>query len=190
MIQSLVFSLQHSIRRRLSGFGRDKRGVSAIEFALVLPLMLSFYFGGVELSQGVIIDRKVKMTARTVADLVSQVATIDRSGVDAALGASAAILAPFPISNAKVYVSLVSIDNKGNAKIVWSRSNEGAGHGTGGSVTVPDALKTPNTSLVWGEASYDYTSAVGYILTGTKKLDEQIFMRPRLSDAVSCSNCS
>lgn len=183
-MHSLVFSLKRSAGRRLSGFAGDKRGVSAIEFALILPLMLLLFFGAVELSQGIIVDRKVKMTARTVADLVSQVATINNSGVDAALGASTAILAPFPTANAKVIVSVVSIDNNGNAKIVWSRANKDSGHGTGASVTVPDALKTPNTSLVWGEATYDYTPAAGFVV-GPLKLSDQIFMRPRLSETVT-----
>ncbi|RKE69606.1 TadE/TadG family type IV pilus assembly protein [Pseudorhodoplanes sinuspersici] len=182
-MHSLVFSLQQSVRRRLSRFAQDKRGVSAVEFALILPLMVLLYFGLVEVSQGVIVDRKVKMTARTVADLVSQVSTIDNSGVDAALGASTAILAPFSAANAKVIVSVVSIDNNGNAKIVWSRANKDSGHGTGDSVTVPDALKTPNTSLVWGEATYDYSPAMGYV-TGPLTLSQQIFMRPRLSETV------
>ena len=183
-MHSLLFTLQQSMRRRLYGFARDKRGVSAVEFALILPLMMLLYFGGVAVTQGVIVDRKVKMTARTVADLVSQVATIDNSGVDAALGASAAILAPFSTANAKVIVSVVSIDNNGNAKIVWSRANKDSGHGKGSSVAVPDALKTPNTSLVWGEATYDYTPAVGYVI-GPLKLSDQIFMRPRLSETVT-----
>ena len=183
-MHSLVFSLQQLMRRHLPSFARDERGVSAVEFALILPLMLLLYFGAVELSQGVIVDRKVKMTARTVADLVSQVATINNSGVDAALGASAAVLAPYSTANAKVIVSVVSIDNKGNAKIVWSRANKDSGHGPGSSVTVPEALKTPNTSLVWGEATYDYAPVLGYV-TGPLKLSEQIFMRPRLSETVT-----
>ena len=183
-----MHSFQQSIGR-LSAFARDKRGVSAVEFALILPLMLLLYFGAVELSQGIIVDRKVKMTARTVADLVSQVATINNSGIDAALGASAAILAPYSTANAKVIVSVVSIDNKGNAKIVWSRANKDAGHGPGSSVTVPEALKTPNTSLVWGEATYDYAPVLGYV-TGPLQLREQIFMSPRLSKSVTCSNCT
>jgi len=185
-----ILSLRQSIRLSLRRFSRDRRGVSAVEFALVLPLMIPLFFGGVELSQGISVDRKVKMTARTVADLVAQVATIDGGGVDAALGASVAILAPFPTSNAKVTVSVVDIDNRGIAKVKWSRSSNGRGRVAGESVAVPDALKTPSTSLVWGEAAYDYTPSVGYMITGTLNLSDQIFMRPRLSETVSCPNCS
>lgn len=185
-MHSLVFSLQQSARRYSLSFARDRRGIAAVEFALILPLMLLLYFGMVELSQGIIVDRKVKMTARTVADLVSQVSTINNSGIDAALGASTAILAPYSAANAKVIVSGVSIDNNGNAKVVWSRANKNTGHGTGDSVTVPNALKTPNTFLVLGEATYDYTPVVGYV-TGPLKLSERIFMRPRLSETVKKS---
>lgn len=183
-LHSFPALLKQSIRQRLSGFAHDKCGVSAIEFALILPLMLALYFGGVELTQGIIVDRKVKLTARTVADLVSQVATINNTGVDEALGASAAILAPFSTADATVIVSVVEIDNKGTAKIVWSRANKGTGHKKGDSVTVPAALKTPGTFVVWGEASYNYTPAVGFII-GPLTLSDQIFMRPRLSETVT-----
>lgn len=183
-MHSFLKSLRRPVRL-LPRFARDRRGVSAVEFALILPLMLVLYFGLVEVSQGVIVDRKVKLTARTVADLVSQVATIDNSGIDAAIGASAAIIAPFSVANAKVIVSVVSIDSNGNAKVAWSRANTGAGRSTGENVSVPDALKTPNTSLVWGEAAYDYSPAVGYIVAGPLKLKDQIFMRPRLSETVT-----
>ena len=60
----------------------DERGVSAVEFAMLLPLMLTLYLGGVEVSQGVSIDRKVTLTARTVADLVAQVSSINTTGLN------------------------------------------------------------------------------------------------------------
>src|SRR5688572_12174866 len=105
MLSQIEGMLAKLITRRLSEFVRDKRGVSAVEFAMLLPLMLTLYLGGVEVSQGISIDRKVTLTARTVADLVAQVATIDTAGVNAALGAATAIMAPYPDGNAKVTVS-------------------------------------------------------------------------------------
>jgi Flp pilus assembly protein TadG len=171
--------------RRLSEFASDKRGVSAVEFAMLLPLMLTLYLGGVEVSQGIAIDRKVTLTARTVADLVAQVSTIDTTGINAALGASAAIFAPYPDSSAKITVSVVTIDSNGNAKIAWSATKNGTARAVGSSVTLPAALKVPSTSLVWGEAGYNYTPSIGYVVTGTMALSDQIFMRPRLSETVT-----
>ena len=185
MIHSYRILQAGLLPRRLSEFAKDKRGVSAVEFAMLLPLMLTLYLGGVEVSQGNSIDRKVTMTARTVADLVAQVSTIDTTGVNAALGASAAVLAPYPDTNAKITVSVVTIDANGNAKITWSATKNGTARAVGSNVTVPDALKIASTSLVWGEASYNYTPAIGYVVTGAMTLTDQIFMRPRLSDTVT-----
>src|SRR5262249_34725949 len=65
--------LNRRLSRKLRRFARDKRGISAVEFAMLLPLMVTLYLGGVEVSQAVAIDRKVTLIARTVADLVAQV---------------------------------------------------------------------------------------------------------------------
>jgi Flp pilus assembly protein TadG len=177
--------MRHVVLRRLSGFARDARGVSAVEFALVLPLMLTLYLGGVEVSQGVSIDRKVTLTARTVADLVAQVASIDTAGINAALGAATAIMAPYPDKDAAVTVSVVDIDSKGNAKVKWSSTKNGTARAVGSSVTLPAALNTPSTSLVLGEASYKYQPSIGYVVTGSMNLSNQIYMRPRLSETVT-----
>lgn len=185
MTRAFSFAWSAAALRRLTDFAGDKRGVSAVEFAMLLPLMLTLYLGGAEVSQGIGIDRKVTLTARTVADLVAQVATIDTAGVNAALGASAAVLAPYPDSQAKITVSVVNIDANGNAKIAWSATKNGTARAVGSSVTVPAALKTPSTSLVWGETSYAYTPSIGYVISGTMNLNDQIFMRPRLSDTVT-----
>lgn len=170
---------------RFRGLARDERGVSAVEFAMILPLMLTLYLGGVEVSQGISIDRKVTLTARTVADLVAQVSSINTAGLNSALSAATAVLSPYPEGPAKITVSLVNIDPQGVAKIAWSQSKNGTARAVGSVVTLPPALNVASTSLVWGEASYTYTPSIGYVMTGTLDLKDQIFMRPRLSDTIN-----
>ena len=58
----------------------------------------------------------------------------------------------------------------------------------GSSVTVPTALNVANTTLIWSEVQYAYTPTIGYVITGTLNLSDQIYMRPRLSDTVSRVN--
>jgi Flp pilus assembly protein TadG len=177
-----------SLRRRLGGLAGDERGVSAVEFAMLLPLMLSLYLGAVELSQGIAADRKVTLTARTVADLVSQAFSINNADMTNSLNAASAVMAPYPVGNLKVTVSSVQIDANSKATIAWSDTLNGTARGVGSTVTLPSALLVANTYLIWGEVQYTYKPTIGYVVTGTLTLKDQIYMRPRLSNSVTRVN--
>jgi Flp pilus assembly protein TadG len=146
--------------------------------------MLTLYLGAVEISQGIGADRKVTLTARTVSDLVSQVSSINNSGMTNSLNAAAAVMAPFPVGNLKVVVSSVAIDSNGVAKVDWSDTLNGTKRAKGSTVTLPAALAVPNSSLIWSEVQYTYKPVIGYVVSGTLTLKDQIYMRPRLSDKV------
>jgi Flp pilus assembly protein TadG len=172
-----------SLSQQFIRLGRDQRGVSAVEFAMVLPLMMTMYLGTVEISQGIAIDRKVTLITRTVADLASQVSKINTAqDMQSILNASAQVVMPYDSTPLKVTVSEVQIDTNSNATIVWSCTLNG--NKESGSVTVPSALLVPNTWLIWSEVSYSYKPAVGYVVTGTLNLSDRIYMRPRLSASV------
>jgi Flp pilus assembly protein TadG len=111
-----------SLARR---FASDVRGVSAVEFALLLPLMLTMYLGGSEVSQALTTSRKVTLVSRTVADLASQSSKITDASMTNILNASAAVIAPYTGSKLKVTVSQVKIDGSGNATIEWSDTLHG-----------------------------------------------------------------
>ena len=88
--------------RRSLRFARAASGVAAVEFALILPLMLLMYLGSTEVTQGLMASRNATLTARTLADLVSQEQNnvpVTDAILSQAFTASNAIMAPFP-SNA------------------------------------------------------------------------------------------
>jgi Flp pilus assembly protein TadG len=181
----IYFSLSCRLHDLLARFRCNRDGVSAVEFALVLPLMLSLYVGSSEVSQGIAADRKVTLMARTVADLASQVSSISNSDMSNLLNASAAVMQPYSTTPLKITVSSVVIDAAGKATIDWSDTRSGTARAKGQAVTLPSALIVPNTSLIWGEVQYTYTPAVGYVITGPLSLKDQIYMRPRLSATVT-----
>lgn len=178
---------QCTFTQQLARFRDDQNGISAVEFAMLLPLMLTLYLGTVEVSQAVGIDRKVTLTSRTVADLASQVTTIASSDMQNILNASSAVIAPYDATKLKVTVSQVTIDGNGAAKVSWSCTLGGSAHAVGSAVTLPAALNVANTSLIWGEASYTYTPTIGYVITGSMNLADKIYMRPRLSDSINAT---
>jgi Flp pilus assembly protein TadG len=184
-VMNRASQLVNSIKRRIGGFAQDNEGLAAVEFALLVPLMLSLWLGAVELSQGIAADRKVTLTARTISDLVSQVSSINNSDMTNSLNAAAAVMAPYSSSNLKVTVSSITIDANGKATVAWSDTLNGTARAKGSAVTLAAALTVPNTSLIWSEVQYAYTPTIGYVVTGSLTLKDQIYMRPRLSDSVA-----
>lgn len=170
------------ILRSIRRFRRDHRGVSAVEFALLLPVMLTLYLGGSELTQGITLKRKATMVARSVGDLVAQDVSVSNAEMSSVFSAATAIIAPYPAENLKVIVSSIGIDDEGNAKILWSDASGGATpHATNSPVTLPNGLNAfPDTTLIWAEAAYAYTPPIGYAITGTMTLEDEVYLRPRL----------
>jgi Flp pilus assembly protein TadG len=172
------------LRRRGCALSTDQKGVSAVEFALLLPVMLTMYFGSIQITDAINADRQITLVAGTVADIAAQYQSVATNDVNNILAAASAVLAPFPVANAQVTLSSVLIDANGNATVDWSVSL----HGTQrtGTVTsaIPTALRVANTSVIWGEATYAYRPVIGWGLIGTLNLYNQIFMRPRLSNCV------
>jgi Flp pilus assembly protein TadG len=178
-------NLLAAIARSYSRLTSDCRGVSAVEFAMLLPVMLTLFLGSVEASQGIAADRKVELTAHTLADLSSQYTDITNAEMTNILNAGSAIIAPYAAANLKEVVSEIAIDAQGNATVVWSDTLNGTALAVGTIVTVPSSLATPNTYLVLAQVQYSYNPTYGYVLTGTLTLSDQSFMRPRESASIA-----
>ena len=182
---TIVRSRVRRFAERVLTLLRDRRGVSAVEFALLLPLMMALYLGGTEISQAISISRKVTLTARTVADLVSRVTSTSTSDLQNSLNAAVAVMAPYKPTPMSVTISQVYIDDQGRATIDWSCAYQGTAHQAQSPVTLPNSMVIPSSYLIWGESRYNFTPQIGYVITGTLQLKDQIYMVPRMSSAVT-----
>lgn len=177
------------LRQRLHSFIRHRGGVSAVEFALLLPIMVSMYLGCVELGTGMSVQFKTTLAARTVADLASQYKSINNATMTDILGAATAVLTPYTTAAVKVVVSEVTTDANGNATITWSDANANAtAHAVGSSITLPTNVGAANISIIWGEVTYPYNPQFGWVMTGTITMNQQFYFYPRLSTSVTRVN--
>src|SRR3954451_4338754 len=104
-------------RRLLRRFRDDKRGVSAVEFAMLLPLMVTLYIGGVEVSSAIAVDRKVTLVARTVGDLVAQSTSVNATDMTNILNAASSVVQPYASALIKVTVSRLCVRPKRLARV-------------------------------------------------------------------------
>jgi Flp pilus assembly protein TadG len=171
----------------ISRFSAEHSGVAALEFAILMPMMLTLFLGSVELSTGVAVNRKAAIAAHTVADLASQYTNITNADMTNILNAAPDIVYPNPSNNLQTTVSEIAIDGQGNATVVWSDTLNGTARTVGSSVTIPGNLATPSSYLLLGETTYSFAPSYGYVVTGTIPMNNQIYMRPRQSNAVTRS---
>jgi Flp pilus assembly protein TadG len=171
----------HRLSRR---FKRDRSGIAAVEFALLLPIMIGLYVGGIEITDAFTIKRKIAGVASTLSDLVARTKTITLAEMQNILDASEAGIAPYAADELKVRVSGVWIDDKLVAKVVWSAARNETALKEGGVVSLPAGVKTANSFLVVSLASYQYTPPIGYVITGDLDFSDAFFLTPRLSNTI------
>jgi Flp pilus assembly protein TadG len=182
-----IASLIGSLRGKVARFARDKRGVSAVEFAIILPFMATLYLGGTAITQAIIAKRKVVLVTHTVGDLVARDNQITNAEMTAIFDAAKAVFAPYSWSTLlKIKVSSVNVNAARTATVGWGDAFQDTARAVGSGVTLPPGLNTPSTSVIWAEVSYNFTPPVGGAFTGgTMTLTDQIYIRPRLVTTIT-----
>src|SRR3954467_1917794 len=98
------------IRRSALELCRDRRGIAATEFAVIVPIMLVMFFGTVEFSSGVAVDRKVTLMARTLSDLTSQSTTVSDTDLTNFFPATAAVMTPYAATPTNSTITELYVD--------------------------------------------------------------------------------
>ena len=163
---------------------RAESGMAAVEFALVLPIMVVLWIGGVELTQGLSIDRRLNTLASTIGDLASRTKTLCYSDVDAIFDIAPGAMFPYSATGVGMRLTAVNIDASRSATVGWSRGENATAYTTSNNALmntlVPLALRVASTQVIMAEVTATYTPTVGYVITGGLALNDRLFFVPRL----------
>jgi Flp pilus assembly protein TadG len=181
-----------ALRQSAARLRRDNRGNAAVEFSVIVPLMLVMFFGTIEFSSAVAVDRKISMLTQALCDLASRYTTVNDTDMTNFGIIGDAMLTPYSATPLQATITEIYIDpTTGVARAQWSKGD--APRSTGSTVPVPanliarDAANKiiTNQYLIFTEASYLYKPAVGYVMgVGGVTLSDKTYMRPRLSSCV------
>lgn len=175
--------------RFMRGFQRDERGVSAVEFALLAPVMIIIFFGVSVFCMGFMAHKRMAHTNSAVADMVAQSASVDGDDLDDILSVGVLLMQPFPESTLDIRVT--SVTRKGGRDLIdWSRGREYAARKKGDTYPgIPAGLIAEGEGLIVTEAAYDHQSPVDYFLPSVTKFEAIHFVRPRLVNTTVCTDC-
>jgi Flp pilus assembly protein TadG len=181
-----------ALQRSAARLGRDKRGNAAIEFAVIVPVMLTMFFGVVEFSSAVAVNRKISLAAEELADLGARYQAIGDTDIDNFFKIAKAVITPYSATELKATITEIYVDPAtGLGRAQWSKGDTTRLPGT--IVPVPDNLIARDNKskilddqyLIFAETAYQYKPAVGYLIAMTGiPLSDKSYMRPRLINCV------
>jgi len=197
-----IFSKQNLSRfkwRGLKSIWKNQDGVSAVEFAIIVPFLFLLYLGGAGLSLMLQADRRVTTVTATIGDLTSRTTVLTTSDVSDIFLAADQLLLPLDPDLAGLRVSSLVSDSSGEVTVAWSDAcgpTEQAPDGTSsatiaplpaGSVftSLPSGILQPDGSIILSEVIYPYESEVGTVgLMFDGELSDRFYLRPRRTEEI------
>jgi Flp pilus assembly protein TadG len=184
VIGGIVRTASARAARALRSLLLDRSGVAAVEFALLLPVMIMLYVGGIEVSNGFTIKRKVINATSALADLVTRTEEIGSTEMENILEAATAVITPYDAANMRIKLMGVSIDPDGAATVAWGAVKDDTCPIEGATVDLPDGVAIADSFLIVAEVHYSFKPVIGYTIIGTRDIAEIFYLKPRLSGTI------
>ena len=154
---------------------QNQKGIAAVEFALIVPVLMLSYLGATDVTQGLAIDRKLGQVASTVSDLVAQEDSITSEQVQAFFQSGMAIMRPFDFESTKLRLTIVEVNGSSTEVTGATARNWQIEASNGQSYDLPIGMVTLSDGryVVVAEVSYDYAPLFGTVFDGTVALEQR-----------------
>ena len=188
-MKKLSEKIVSSIRAQVQRFTNDERGVSAVEFTLVLPLMALLAVGSWEITKAIMVKRKNVNLATSIANLAAQDDKITASDWTTFSDIANKILYPYDGYTHRLGMKAVQIDNSGKLKVVCTY-----GAANVDETSLPAAMQLKNTFYIMTASEVDYVAYnkdMEFYGSSTGVIDmtfrDTAVYAPRNADEIDCN---
>ncbi len=171
-------------------FARNRRGVAAIEFAMVVPIMVTLFIGIVEFSQAITVDRRVNQVASSTADLIARSKKTTTTELAGIMDIIDELLKPYDAAPIRLTATNVIASTTDATKTVvcWSYHHPNGGvesYKNGADYQLPTGILEKGESVMVVKAEYAYTPALfSKFIKGTITFSDTFYLKPRLSSSI------
>ncbi|MBU6155614.1 MAG: pilus assembly protein [Alphaproteobacteria bacterium] len=159
-------------------------GVSAIEFAIILPVMVTMFLGMAEVSNYIEMSRRTASLASTAADLVAQEASVDTADINDVFATMAIVGSPMPAGSIRIAITSVVADPDGvTNRVAWSDARNRTPRVVGSVVSsaeFPSGMLLAFQGAIMVEVEYPFTPMFTGIIPSST-LRSVFYLKPRRS---------
>lgn len=173
----------------ITAFLRAERGIAVVEFAMILPVLMTLFYGTIEVTRYILITQKVEKLAHSIADVTSQEQVATTAVLNQALAATSDIMSPYTMTtNGTVFItSLYRAPNTTDATVNWRYQGGGSLPETsklGALNTVPSVpggfTFDERENIIAAEVFYRFSPLISSQFFGTTTIYRSAFYKPRL----------
>lgn len=175
------------MKNKIKQFIKDISGVSAVETAILFPVLLMMMTAVYDLGQGVVISQKVNSASQVIGDLLARYETVDSALIDDVINAGELALAPYSASELGYDIASVEFDEDGDAFELWRRTfNMDAQNDP-----LEDAvgLGGEGEGVIIVSVKYEYVPFFNNIIIDSFVMNERAFLKGRKSLTIPCTDC-
>jgi Flp pilus assembly protein TadG len=172
---------------RFRRFGAEKRGVAALEFAIIAPLlMVPLLLGSVDLIDVMGANKRAQNAAASMADIIARDTEVSDAEINGLWDALEILMYPNDQADMEMRITSVSIVNGTTAQVVWSEGHGGmSARQTGSNVTGLDSrMMVPGTSIIMAETVYKHNAPLGFLFQNQISMTHNAYRRSRLVDPI------
>jgi len=189
------------LRRLLAGARHDQRGVSAVEFALIAPLMLTIFTGMAVLATGIMTKQHVSEATEGVGDILTQQTQLQTTDMANMFTAGGYLMQPYPSTPMSMRVTelyYAPSTYSAGGLVAWSCAsgvftaysyNQKFTTVPGTTGPISNVLWVNNTSaagmtFITVESSYAFNSPASWFLSGLTTMTSQFAVEPRTANYI------
>ena len=176
-----------NLKNKIRKFIKDISGVSAVETAILFPILLMMMTAVYDLGQGVVISQKVNSASQVIGDILARYETVDSLLIDDVINAGELALAPYSTDEIGYDIISVEFDEDGDAFELWRRTF----NMTAENDPLEDAvgLGSEGEGVIIVSVRYEYIPFFNKIIVNNFIMNERAFLKGRKSLTVPCTDC-